>query len=138
MFRLYIDESGDHTYRQLDQIDRRYLGLVGCWFDLEEYQSAFQPQFETLKEKHFRHDPDEPVLLHREDLINKRGHFRVLQDRNREEAFNADLLGLVKDAKFTLVAIVIDKKARRERYGEAAQSPYVFCLTALVNAIVDS
>ena len=31
-YRLYIDESGDHTWRQLDDPARRYLCLLGCFF----------------------------------------------------------------------------------------------------------
>lgn len=132
MFRLYIDESGDHSYAHLDLPERRYLCLVGCFFDLTMYQQTFQPRLEALKEKYFHHDPDEPVILHRKDLINKRGAFRVLLDAKIESAFNAELLALVRGASFTLVAVVIDKRAHTERYGEAAWHPYHYCLTALL------
>lgn len=33
-FRLYIDETGDHTYKNLHEVDKKYLGLIGCVFDL--------------------------------------------------------------------------------------------------------
>jgi hypothetical protein len=32
-FRLYIDESGDHTFTLADDDNHRYLGLLGVWFD---------------------------------------------------------------------------------------------------------
>ncbi len=76
MYRLYIDESGDHTYAHLDLPERRYLCLVRCFFDLTVYRQSFQPQLEALKSKYFRHDPDEPIVLHRSKLINKKGSFK--------------------------------------------------------------
>jgi len=27
-YRLYIDEAGDHTYKDLDYVSHRYLGLL--------------------------------------------------------------------------------------------------------------
>ncbi len=30
--RLYIDESGDHSYNLLDEPSHRYLGLLDMWF----------------------------------------------------------------------------------------------------------
>lgn len=29
-YRLYIDESGDHTYSEIDSSSKRYLGIIGC------------------------------------------------------------------------------------------------------------
>jgi len=38
-YRLYIDESGDHTYNLLDDPSHRYLALLGVWFRLpDDYQ----------------------------------------------------------------------------------------------------
>lgn len=132
MFRLYVDESGDHSYAHLSTPERRYLCLVGCWFDLGDYQENFQPRLEALKQKYFRHDPDEPVILHRSAIINKKGPFRVLLDPEVEKQFNHDLLTLVREARFTLVAVVIDKQEHLEKYGESAWHPYHYCLTALL------
>ena len=30
LYRLYLDESGDHTFTESEEIEKRYLGLVGC------------------------------------------------------------------------------------------------------------
>jgi len=68
VYRLYINESGDHTYGkkeeapfiikhgdkkevigtldyypQLEKDDKRYLGLTGCIFKLEYYREHFKP-----------------------------------------------------------------------------------------------
>ena len=39
MWRLYIDESGDHTYKHLDDPDKRYLGVTGVLFDKLRYDT---------------------------------------------------------------------------------------------------
>lgn len=132
MFRLYVDESGDHGYTNLDNPARQYLCLVGCLFELEVYQHNFQPQLEALKAKYFRHDPDEPVILHREELMNRRGPFRVLLDTDLARAFDTELLELIRNTDFRLIAVVIDKRAHLERYREAAWHPYHYCLTVLL------
>lgn len=132
VYRLYIDESGDHTYAHLDMPERRYLCLVGCFFDLAVYRQGFQPQIEALKNKYFEHDPDEPVVLHRSKLINKKGPFKVLQNTTIEDIFNTELLALVQNASFSIIAVVIDKRAHIERYGDSAWHPYHYCLTALL------
>jgi hypothetical protein len=56
------------------------------------------------------------VILHREDIINRRGAFWRLRDPQVAGAFDADLLDLIARAKFKVVAVVIDKLRLRERY----------------------
>lgn len=132
MFRLYIDESGDHSYSNLELPETRYLCLLGCIFDLEIYRRTFQPQLEELKQTFFPHDPDDPVIFHRTKLINKKGVFKALQNVAIEDEFNANLLRLVRDTNYSLIAVVIDKKAHIERYEDSAWHPYHYCLTAML------
>ncbi len=132
MYRLYVDESGDHTYTHLTTPERRYLCLLGCLFNLADYQGMFQARLELLKAKYFKHDPDEPVILHRTDLINKRGVFHVLHDPEQEQQFNQELIQLIRDTHFRLIAVVIDKQSHQNRYGPFAWHPYHYCLTTLL------
>ena len=156
IYRLYIDESGDHSYGkkelkrpriefkdrtidyqmghypELEKEDKRYLGLTGCIIDAEKYRSSFYPRFEELKQKHFPHNPDEPVILHRKDIINKRGPFWRLRDPEKESSFNEDLLSFIKEMDYTVITVVIDKKTHVERYGQSAYHPYHYCLSALL------
>src|SRR3972149_1705406 len=107
-YRLYIDESGDHVYRLMADSPHRFLCLLGCWFRNPDYLS-FHQALEALKTKHFPHHPDEPVVLHREDMLNARKAFKVLRDEERRKAFDADLLEVIAAADFRVVAVVIDK-----------------------------
>jgi hypothetical protein len=131
-FRLYVDESGDHTYKNLDDINRRYLGLTGIAIESEYYRLEFQPTLETLKQSHFPHSPDEPIILHREALRNHYGAFGVLEDSERNAAWEKDFADFVRTAQFELFTVVIDKKVHRERYRDSAFHPYHYCLTCLL------
>lgn len=39
--RLYVDESGDHTYKEIEKPEKRYLGITGCIISSEYYRTAF-------------------------------------------------------------------------------------------------
>lgn len=131
-YRLYIDESGDHTYKQITSPDRRYLCLMGVIVEAEHYRSSFHPAFENIKQKNFPHDPDDPLILHRSNIINRKGLFRVLRDPDKEKDFNKDFLQLVSQQVYLLIAVVIDKKFHKDKYGAAAFHPYIFCLTVML------
>lgn len=117
-YRLYIDESGDHVNRDeksLQEVGHRYLALVGCFF-VESAYVPFHSALETLKQKHFPHNPDEPVILHRSDMIACRGPFWRLREEDCRQAFEADFLGVLRDSCYKVIAIVIDKLVHKQTY----------------------
>lgn len=132
LYRFYIDESGDHTYSISDNPEERYLGLTGCIIESDYYKDKFHPSLEKFKQKHFPHDPDEPIILHRREIVNKRGPFWRLRDNQKEKEFNQDLITFFKESNFIIISVVIDKKQHKERYKEAAFHPYHFCLATLL------
>jgi len=136
-YRLYVDESGDHYYSESDDPERRYLCLLGCFFDLKYYEEQFQPDFEKFKIKHFSRDVDDKIIiLHRKELINKQGHFSVLQNKEKEATFNKELLEVFEKADYGIICVVIDKKSHHNRWGVNAAHPYHYCLLALVQRFV--
>lgn len=122
-FRLYVDESGDHVYKQTEINSHRYLCLLGCWFKNPDYLE-FHNDLENFKRHYFHHHPDNPVILHREDMINCRGVFKILQEEKVRESVNNDLLSLIQSASFRVVAVLLDKAALRNSFGESASHPY--------------
>jgi hypothetical protein len=113
-YRLYVDESGDHTYKDIEDPAKRYLGLTACFIESEVYRTQFHPALEALKQAHFPHSPDEPVILHRKDLVNRNGPFWRLRNSENERRFNEDLLQFLSDQDYLLITVVIDKKAHNE------------------------
>ena len=121
-FRLYIDESGDHVFKHLDDPAHRFLCLLGCWAKGSDYREIHR-EMESLKQRHIPHHPDEPIILHREDILHRRKQFWRLRDVTAAAAFDKDLLHLLSSAEYKVVAIVIDKLALRLNYPAPAH-PY--------------
>jgi hypothetical protein len=112
-------------------VGKRYLGLVGVYFDRESYR-PFHKDLEDLKRKHLPYDPDEPPILHRKEIVNASGPFYPLQDDGKREAFNSDLLDLVKAADFKIVGVVIDKHTHGKKTYRSLTHPYHYCLQAML------
>lgn len=131
LYRLYIDESGDHTYGNLHDPAKRYLGLTGTIFK-EDNIPTFVHQLEDLKKKHFPYDPDDPLIFSRKAIMQMKGVFGKLNDPAIEAAFNEDILALFRYSKYRIITVVIDKETHIRKYGHAAWHPYHYCLTAML------
>lgn len=130
-FRLYIDESGTHNYSITDDIKHRYLGLTGFIISEKANIEVLQPRLLELK-RIVANDPDELPVLHREDIINKRGVFSKLNDPVVEKQFNEIFLSLLKDMDYAICVVVLDKKTHLETYQQSAFHPYHYCLNVLL------
>lgn len=131
-YRLYLDESGDHTYNQLDDLSRRYLGLLGVWFRQADDYVAFDHDMNSFKQGIFGARPDKPVVLHRSCIINRKGPFGVLCDPEIRRRFNDGLLGVIQRAKCHVACVVIDKQTHSGRYDNPLH-PYHYCLAAMLD-----
>ncbi len=131
-YRLYVDESGDHTYKRMNDPSHRYLALLGVWFRHHDQYVDFADDLETFKRRIFGPRPDEPVTLHRSDIINRRGPFGVLCDEAVRAAFDRGLLGVIRRAQFRMVCVVIDKQDHQNRYVMPFH-PYHYCLAAMLD-----
>jgi Protein of unknown function (DUF3800) len=130
-YRLYLDESGDHAGSEADDVGKRYLALAGLRFTTGS-RIAFGDRLEELKRRHFSHDPDEPLILHRRDLMNGRGKFGVLLNPEKRAAFDADVLRLITNTDFQAICIVIDKHEHQAKTYRRLRHPYVYCLQAML------
>jgi len=131
-YRLYLDESGDHTYKQLDDVARRYLGLLGVWFRQADDYVTFADDLDRFKRDIFGARPDKPIVLHRSDIINRKGCFGILCSDAVRHRFDEALLGLVHQANFRMVCVVIDKQTHSEKYASPFH-PYHYCLAAMLD-----
>jgi len=130
-YRLYIDESGDHVYKLLDEPAHRYLALLGVWFRQGPDYTAFADSLGGFKRAIFGPRPDKPVILTRSAIINRRGAFGILCQPEVRERFDRGLLEVVRTAMFTVACVVIDKKRQVETYSDPFH-PYHYCLVALL------
>ena len=131
-YRLYVDESGDHAYKLLDQPPHRYLALLGVWFRQQDDYVAFADSLEHFKRGIFGPRPDKPVVLHRSDIVNRKGAFGILQDPEQAAAFDTGLVEVIQAARFRLICVIIDKRGHLNRYASPFH-PYHYCMAAMLD-----
>jgi hypothetical protein len=129
-YRLYFDESGVHSSANTDTVHGRYLALCGVIFKEKDYLK-FQVVWEAMKRSFFDGDPDEPIILHRKEIMGKSGVFSVLEDEQKCAAFDARFLSIMAETPFTSLIVVIDKASHRDKY-KAPLNAYHYCLVALL------
>ena len=112
---------------------KRYLCLFGCIFECRHYETTFCANLLNLKRQHFGGDPDDRIIFHREDIVQRRPPFDCLQDDAKSRAFNEALLGLVRQTQFVAIAVVIDKySSQRKHYAALPFDPYHVALLAMM------
>lgn len=134
--RIYVDEVGNHDLVHADDPNQRFLSLTGVILESQYALSVLQPEMEQLKREFFQRDPDEPVILHRKELVNKRPPFHTLRDPQVEQRFNVALLAALARWEYHVITVVIDKREHRDRYQVWHYHPYHYCLAVLLERFV--
>jgi hypothetical protein len=118
-YRLYVDEVGNPDLGASQNPNHRYLSLTGVILELEYVDTTVFPAIEALKRKYFHSHPDDPVILHRKELVNRKPPFESLRDPIIERAFNQELLELLRSLDYVVLTVVIDKLEHQDvtRFG---------------------
>lgn len=136
LFRMYVDEVGNHDLTHADDPNQRFLSLTGVMLESNYARLTFQPELEQLKRDYFQTDPDEPVIFHRKEMVNKKPPFHSLRNAVIEQAFNTELLTSLARWDYTAITVVIDKKAHRDQYATWHFHPYHYCMTVLLERFI--
>ncbi|MBI5446414.1 MAG: DUF3800 domain-containing protein [Deltaproteobacteria bacterium] len=135
-YRLYVDEVGNSDLGASHDSNHRYLSLTGVIMELGYVDRTAFPAVEELKRTYFGSHPDDPVVFHRKELVNRKHPFEALREEATVRAFNSDLLGLLRRLDYTVISVVIDKLEHQERYQVWRHDPYHYCLEVLVERYV--
>lgn len=130
-YRIYIDEVGNNDIGSSSLPNHRFLCLTGVVFPLDYVREVLTPDLNNLKAKFFENHPDEPIILHRKELINKKHPFKALKDPIKEKEFNSDLLNLLGKWKYKTITVLIDKLEHQNRYSTWRYDPYHYCMTVI-------
>ncbi len=126
-FIIYVDESGDHGLRFIDEAYPIFV-LACCLVKKAEYADNIVPEFQKFKFKHFGHDM---VILHAREIRKSEGDFGFLLNREAREIFHADLNALIDGSSFSIVATAIEKLKYARKFS-SPRNPYTpalqFCL----------
>jgi hypothetical protein len=115
-YRIYIDEVGNADLESSDDPNHRFFSLTGVIISADHVLQAVQPQMEALKQRYFGSHPDEPVVLHRKEMLNARPPFQALRDPEVRLRFDDELLNLLADWEYTVISVCLDKKKHKETY----------------------
>jgi hypothetical protein len=131
-YRIYIDEVGNPDLGSSENPNHRFLSLTGVILELDYVEKIFHPQMEALKRKYFHTHPDDPVILHRKEMVNAMGPFETLKDRSTRESFNSEMLEFLRKWEYTVLSVCIDKKKHKDTYSKWLYEPYHYCLAVLL------
>lgn len=135
-FRMYVDEVGNSDLESSDNPLHRFLSLTGVILELDYVKNTLFPQMEELKSIYFGSHPDEPIILHRKELVNAKFPFECLKDQQIRNKFDNNLLKLMLSWEYTVVTVCIDKKKHKEKYRIWRYDPYHYCLAVLLERFV--
>ncbi len=131
-YRLYIDEVGNPDLDSSDNPNHRFLSLTGVIFELNYVKKVVFPELESLKQKFFDSHPDDPVILHRKEIIGAKHPFESLEDDKIRKKFDQELLSLFDNLEYKLITVCLDKKTHKETYTTWRYDPYHYCLAIIL------
>jgi hypothetical protein len=129
-YTLFLDETGDHTIGPSTDIGKKYLGIAGPFLH-RGAQVHLDEAINRLKTNHLPCTGATPVL-HRKEIMQCRGPFSCLGHQEKKAAFDAELVSLVGEVPFKLLAVVIDKGQHGLKKYRSLRHPYHYCLHALL------
>ena len=138
-YRMYIDEVGNPNLDAAEKhFEERFLCLTGVVIELQYVRDILKPDMERLKKRFFEHyiDPDEPIILHRKDLINANHPFEILRNKEIRTEFDKYLLALMSKWEYTVISVVIDKLEHKNKYKVWRYDPYHYCLAVLIERFI--
>lgn len=65
LYRVYIDEVGNHDLTHTEDPNQRFLSLTGIILESDYTLKIVQPELNQIKQRYFQHDPDESIIFHR-------------------------------------------------------------------------
>ncbi len=109
-YRIYIDEVGNQDLESSNNPNHRFLSLTGIIFELDYVKKTAFPNLENLKNKYFNAHPDEPIILHRKEILKADYPFEILRNPEIRKNFDEDILNLLEELDYTVITVCLDKK----------------------------
>lgn len=134
--RIYIDEVGNPDLESSDNPNHRFLSLTGVIVALDHVETVVFPQMEALKNRYFGTHPDEPIVFHRKEMVNRTSPFDGLRNSAVREKFDQELLSFLESWEYTVITVCLDKKKHKETYSTWRFDPYHYCLAVLLERFV--
>jgi hypothetical protein len=125
---MFLDESGDHNLRLIDQQYPLFV-LGGIIVDKDYAEGELTHKLAMFKRELFG---NENLILHTADITRNRNGFERLKESAFRQDFYQMLNALMNELSYTVIACAIRKDYHLARYGVAALDPYLLSLDVLV------
>ena len=132
--RLYIDEVGNDDVATPSE---RFLSITGITTKVRSHDNIIAPEIERIKATFFNHHPiDNPVILHRREIVRKEAPFESLRNPATNAAWEQQILQLIERLPYIANTVLIDKHEHVNRYQVWHFNPYHYCMRTLVERYV--
>ncbi len=128
MYRLYIDEVGTDDLGHLDADSDRYLSLTGVAMEVAHARDSLTPKLDWIKANVFDQDPDEPLILHRRKIMQRKGGFGALNDPAKSALFDKAIIRVMKVSEYKVITAVIDKLEASKKASWKERHPYHYLM----------
>jgi len=132
MYRLYVDEVGTDDLTHLEQDNHRFLSLTGLAMQVPHARDQLKPKFDWIKTTIFNHDPDEPLIFHRSDIVQRKRAFGVLNDDTKRDLFDRSIIRSMEGTDYRVISALIDKLGMMRQPRWENQHPYHYLMEILV------
>ena len=132
MYRLYVDEVGTDDLTHLVRDRHRYLSLTGVAMQINHARDVLEPNLNWIKANVFDHDPDDPLILHRKEILGFKGVYQRLRNEATHDLFNRAILRIFRNTEYRVITALIDKQwmVRQEHWER--RHPYHYLMEILV------
>jgi hypothetical protein len=131
-YRLYVDEVGNSDMNASSNPVHQYLSLTGLIFELGCVEKVVFPTVESLKRTYFDSHPDDPIILHRKEIVHKNSPFASLRDEETRAAFDRDLVNALQNLDYVAITVVLDKLQYQQQFSDWRFDPYHYCMATLL------
>lgn len=127
-YRLYLDESGDHTFKKIEDSNKKFFSITGSILSYSIYKSPIHEAFQKIKSSFFTWHSDEPVIFHQDDMVYTRGYFKIFINEKVKDDFDRQLLSILEDNEYIVITVVVDKEKQKKKHGIPGDefNPYHF------------
>jgi Protein of unknown function (DUF3800) len=135
-YRLYFDETGNgDLHAAKKDPHQRYLSLTGLVIRQDIHDAEITERLAALKAEIFGLGSTS-VVLHRREIMARKGAFSVLNDEALRAKFDAKFIELVRNLPTPVFTVSIDKQAHLEKYKVWQFNPYHYVMTCLLERFV--
>ncbi len=136
MYRLYVDEVGNDDLTHTSEEAHRFLSLTGVVMKIDHARDHLTPSMNWIKSDILDHDPDEPAILHRTDIVQRKKGFWRLNDDAVCDLFDRAIIRLITSSDFRVITALIDKHWMLGQKHWTNMQPYHYLMEILVEKYV--